>query len=337
MKRFLKKLSVFSIPLLVFLAWYVYVMANISGDLGTLGMIPFGQYEVGEKPDFIDYYDAFSIEAAQDAEIVVLGDSFTKKNVNSYMNYLGHALGVKICHLYIDDNKINPCAAANILIDNDLLPNCKVLILESVERHAIWRLHDCFNGGNLVFVEKSDDLPNKFNLYKYLSLNNISSLIKLSLNIDNPVGKMQLDGDYFTNKYSDKLYFYTSNTDGGGDLWYSKYDEVSFAKAKSNLLKLREKAIEKGIDFYFVMPSDKFDMYYNKIVDNPYPANPTFDYFSDIDNSWYVSGKQILTPPLEDGVKDVYLVNDTHWSCIGAEIIGRHLARLIQLQHSEER
>ena len=337
MKRFLKKLSVFCIPLLVFLAWYVYVMANISGDLGTLGMIPFGQYEVGDKPDFIEYYDAFSIEEAQDAEIVVLGDSFTKKNVNSYMNYFGHALGVKICHLYIDDNKINPCAAANILIDNDLLPNCKVLVLESVERHAIWRLRDCFNGGNLVFVEKSDDSPNKFNLSKYLSLNNISSLIKLSLNIDNPVGKMQLDGDYFTNKYSDKLYFYTSNTDGGGDLWYSKYDEASFAKAKSNLLKLREKAIEKGIDFYFVMPSDKFDMYYNKIVDNPYPANPTFDYFSDIDNSWYVSGKQILTPPLEDGVKDVYLVNDTHWSRIGAEIVGCRLARLIKLQHGEER
>ena len=337
MKRFLKKLSVFSIPLLVLLAWYVYVIANISGDLGTLGMIPFGQYEVGEKPDFIDYYDAFSIEEAQDAEIVVLGDSFTKKNVNSYMNYLGYALGVKICHLYIDDNKINPCAAANILIDNDLLPNCKVLVLESVERHAIWRLRDCFNGGNLVFVEKSDDSPNKFNLSKYLSLNNISSLIKLSLNIDNPVGKMQLDGDYFTNKYSDKLYFYTSNTDGGGDLWYSKYDEASFAKAKSNLLKLREKAIEKGVNFYFVMPSDKFDMYYDKIVDNPYPANPTFDYFSDIDNSWYVAGKQILTPPLEDGVKDIYLVNDTHWSRIGAEIIGRNLARLIQLQHGEER
>ena len=337
MKRFLKKLSIFSIPLLVLFAWYVYVMANISGDLGTLGMIPFGRYEVGEKPDFIKYYDAFSIEEAQDAEIVVLGDSFTKKNVNSYMNYLGHALGVKICHLYIDDNKINPCAAANLLIDNDLLPNCKVLVLESVERHAIWRLRDCFNGGNLVFVEKSDDSPDKFSISKYLNLNNLSSLIKLSLNIDNPVRKLQLDGDYFTNKYSDKLYFYTSKTDGGGDLWYSKYDEASFEKARSNLLRLREKSIEKGIALYFVMPADKFDMYYDKIVDNPYPANPTFDYFSDIDNSWYVAGKQILTPPLEDGVKDIYLVNDTHWSRIGAEIIGRHLARLIQLQHGEER
>ena len=331
------KLSVFSIPLLVLLAWYIYVMANISGDLGNLGMIPFGRYEVGEKPDFIKYYDAFSIEEAQDAEIVVLGDSFTKKNVNSYMNYLGHALGVKICHLYIDDNKINPCAATNLLIDNDLLPNCKVLVLESVERHAIWRLRDCFNGGNLVFVEKSDDSPDKFSISKYLNLNNLSSLIKLSLNIDNPVRKLQLDGDYFTNKYSDKLYFYTSKTDGGGDLWYSKYDEASFEKARSNLLRLREKSIEKGVNFYFVMPADKFDMYYDKIVDNPYPANPTFDYFSGIDTSWYVAGKQILTPPLEDGVKDIYLVNDTHWSRIGAEIIGRHLARLIQLQHGEER
>lgn len=337
MKRFLKKLSVFCIPLLILVAWYVYVVANMTGDLGNLGMIPFGDYDVGETPDFVDYYDAFSLEEAQDAEIVVIGDSFTKKNINSYVNYLGHALGKKICHLYIDDNKINPCVAANQLIDNDLLPNCKILILESVERHAIWRLRDCFNGVNLVFVEKSDDAPTKFKLTKYLSLNKLSSFVKLNLNIDNPVGKLKLDCDYFTNKYSDKLYFYTSLTDGGGDLWYTDYDESAFAKAKSNLLKLREKAIEKGIDFYFVMPADKFDMYYDNIFDSPYSQNPTSSYFSDLDTTWYLSGKQILTPPLRDGVKDIYLVNDTHWSRIAAEIVGRHLARLIELQHCEER
>ena len=337
MKRFLKKLSVFCIPLLLLVAWYVYVVANMTGDLGNLGMIPFGDYEVGETPDFVDYYDAFSLDEAQDAEIVVLGDSFTKKNINSYVNYLGHALGKKICHLYIDDNKINPCVATNQLIDNDLLPNCKILVLESVERHAIWRLRDCFNGGNLVFVEKSDDAPKRFDIYKYLSLNRLSSFVKLNLNIDNPVGKLKLDGDYFTNKYSDKLYFYTSLNDGGGDLWYKNYDESAFAKAKSNLLKLREKAVEKGIDFYFLMPADKFDMYYDNIVDNPYPQNPTASYFSDMDTMWYLSGKQILTPALRDGVKDIYLVNDTHWSRIAAEIVGRHLARLIELQHSEER
>lgn len=267
----------------------------------------------------------------------MLGDSFTKKNVNSYVNYLGHALGKKICHLYIDDNKINPCSVANLLIDNDLLPNCKILILESVERNAIWRLRDCFNGRNLVFVEKSDDTLNRFDISKYLNLNRLSSFVKLNLNIDNPVGKLHLDGDYFTNKYSNELYFYTSLHDGGGDLWYSKYDEPIFAKAKYNLLKLREKALVKGIDFYFVMPADKFDMYYDNIVENPHPENPTSDYFSDLDTSWYLSGKQILTPPLRDGVKDIYLVNDTHWSRIAAEIVGRHLASLIELKNGEER
>lgn len=337
MKRFLKKLSVFSIPLLVLVACYIYVMSNMTGDLGTLGMIPFGKYEVGEKPDFVNYYDAFSLEEAQDTEIVVIGDSFTKKNINSYVNYLGHALGKKICHLYIDDNRINPCVAANLLIDNNLLPNCKILILESGERHAIWRLRDCFNGGNLVFVEKSDDAPSSFNISKYLNLKRFSSFVKLSLDIDNPVGKLKLDGDYFSGKYADRLYFYASETDGGGDLWYKKYDASAFAKAKSNLLTLKDKASQKGVDFYFVMPADKFDMYYDNIVDSPYPQNPTSSYFSDLDTTWYLSGKQILTPPLRDGVKDIYLVNDTHWSRIAAEIVGRHLARLIELQHCEER
>ena len=337
MKRFLKKLSVFCIPLLVLVACYIYVMANISGDLGELGMIPFGKYEVGETPDFVEYYDSFSIEEAQNAEIVVLGDSFTKKNINSYMNYLGHELGKKVCHLYINDNKMSPCAAANILIDNDLLPNCKVLVLESVERYSISWLMSCFKAKKLVFSEKSDDAKTRFNLSKYLNLKTLSSFVKLSLNVDNPVGKLQLDGDYFTNKYADKLYFYASESDGGGDLWYEKFNEKYFAQAKSNLLTLRQKAAEKGIDFYYLMAADKFDMYYDKIVDNPYPANPIFDYFSDVDTSWYVAGKQILTPALRDGVKDIYLVNDTHWSRIAAEIVGRHLARLIKLKHCQER
>lgn len=337
MKRFLKKLSVFCIPLLVLLAWYVYVISHLTGDLGKLGMIPFGKYEVGEIPDFADYYDSYSLDEAKNAEIVVIGDSFSKKNTDSFVNYLGHALGVKICNLYIDENKINPCVAANLLIDNELLPKCKILILESVERYSIWRLRDCFNGGNLVFVERDDESEQWFDWYKYLSLNNLSSLIKLSLNIGNSVGKLQLDCECFSHKYGDKLFYYASKTDGGGDLWYANYDEGVFLQAKANLLKLKEKAVEKGIGFYFVMPADKFDMYYEKVKDNPYPKNPAFDYFSDIDTTWYVAGKQILTPPIEDGVKDIYLVNDTHWSRIGAEIVGRHLARLIQLQHGEER
>ena len=339
MKRFLKKLSLFGIPLLVFVACYIYVMANMTGDLGNLGMIPFGSYEVGDKPDFVNYYDSFSLEEAKDADIVVIGDSFTNKNVNSYMNYLGNELGKNVCHLYIDNTVMNPCAAANILIDNDLLPNCKILVLESVERYTIWRLRDCFYGNKLVFEERDDNTSPKrrISVSKYLSLKMLSSFLKLSLNVDNPVKSLKLDADYFTGKYSKRLYFYAPQTDGGGDLWYDRYDDETFAKAKSNLLKLRQKASDKGIDFYFLMPSDKFDMYYEKVIGNPYPENPTFEYFSDIDTSWYVAGKQLLTPPLEDGVKDVYLKNDTHWSRIGAEMAGRHLARLIKLQHSEER
>lgn len=337
MKKFLKKLTLFCIPLLLLMTCYIFVMANISGDLGKLGMIPFGEYEVGETPDFTDYYDSFSLEEAQDAEIVVLGDSFTKRNKNSYMNYLGHELGVKVCHLYINDNEMNLCAAANILIDNDLLPNCKVLILEVVERNSVWCLRDCFKARNIVFTEKSNDISQRFDLYKYLNLKNLSSFVKLSLNIDNPVGKLPLDDKYFTNKRGDKLYFYASVSDGGGDLWYKNYDEEAFAIAKSNLLIVRQKAVEKGIDFYFLMPADKFDMYYNKVTGNPYPANTVYDYFSDLDSTWYISGKQLLMPFLEDGVKDIYLVNDTHWSRISAEIAGCHLARLIQLKHGEER
>ena len=105
MRRFLIKVSVFSIPLLIFVASYFYVAANMTGDLGILGMIPFGEYEVGEKPDSSGYYECYSIEDAHDAEIVVIGDSFSDQHENSFENYLGKALGRKVCHLYIKKKK----------------------------------------------------------------------------------------------------------------------------------------------------------------------------------------------------------------------------------------
>lgn len=333
----MKKLSVFCIPLMVLVTCYIFVMSNMTGDLGNLGMIPSGEYAVGMTPDFVNYYECYSLEEAQDADIVVIGDSFSNKKDNGFVNYLGHELGKKVCHLYLENKKTNPCAAANALIDNDLLPNCKIMVVESCERQAIWRLNHCFDNSDIVFKERKGTSDKEFVISKYLNLNKFSSFLKLSLNVDNPVRKLKLDADYFTGKYADKLYFYASESDGGGDLWYFDCDKSNYAVAKVNLLKLKQKAEEKGIGFYFLMPSDKFDMYYEKIKDNPYPKNPTFEYFFDVDTMWYVAGKQILTPPLEDGVKDVYLVNDTHWSRIGAEIIGRHLARLIELQNGEER
>ena len=337
MRRFLIKVSVFSIPLLIFVACYFYVVANMTGDLGTIGMIPFGNYEVGEKPDFAGYYECYSIEDARDAEIVVIGDSFSEQHENSFENYLGKALGKKVCHLYIKKRITNPCAAANYLIENDLLPNCKVLVLESGERQAVWRLCNCFKDVKIEFKSPGNGSDEGLDISKYLNISKMSSFLKLSLNIDDPVVRMPLDGDYFSGKWADRLYFYASKDDGGGDLWYLDCSDALCDKAKDNLLKLRQKASDKGIDFYFLMPAGKLDMYFDKIVDNPYPANLVVERFSDMDTTWFVDGRKILTPLVESGVKDVYLKNDTHWSRLGAEVVGCRLARLIELKHGEER
>lgn len=337
MRRFLIKVSVFSIPLLLFVACYFYVVANMTGDLGTLGMIPFGDYEVGEKPDFTDYYECYSIEDAHDAEIVVIGDSFSDQHDDSFENYLGHALGKKVCHLYIKKRITNPSAAANYLIDNDLLPNCKVLVLELGERETVWRMCNCFKPVQMAFKTQGNGSDEGFDMFKYLNINKMSSFLKLSLDIDDPVVRLPLDGDYFTGKWADRLYFYASKDDGGGDLWYLDCNVALCDKTKDNLLKLKQKASDKGIDFYFLMAPGKLDIYFDKIVDNPYPVNLAVGRFADLDTTWFVDGRKILTPLVESGVKDVYLKNDTHWSRIGAEIVGRHLARLIELKHREER
>ena len=78
-----------------------------------------------------------------------------------------------------------------------------------------------------------------------------------------------------------------------------------------------------------MVAADKYDMYYDYIEDNPYPRNPSFDYFINYDTTVFINTKTLLLPYLQQEIKDIYRVNDTHWSPIAAKIVGEHIASII--------
>ena len=90
---------------------------------------------------------------------------------------------------------------------------------------------------------------------------------------------------------------------------------------------------EKGIKFIFMVAVDKYDLYQNEIVENPYPKKRVME---DIDriigNSPHLLlSKKFLLPLIEKGEKDVFLFNDTHWSykasrVIADEIYKKHIS-----------
>ena len=142
--------------------------------------------------------------------------------------------------------------------------------------------------------------------------------------------KLKLIQPMFTaRKYSEYLYIYNNKKNWDGDLLFQYLTENEIKKAKNNLNSLIEEAEKQNIKLIYMIPADKYDMYYDFIENNPYPPNPSFDYFKDLDTNIFVNTKQILTPYLKNGEKDIYRVNDTHWSIKAAKIVGEHLADII--------
>ena len=80
----------------------------------------------------------------------------------------------------------------------------------------------------------------------------------------------------------------------------------------------------------FLLACDKYDLYQDFIVDNPYPARTLNEdiqrWMKPDELQHFVFSKQILHPLVEQGVKDVYLFNDTHWSPASSRLVAREVA-----------
>jgi len=108
-------------------------------------------------------------------------------------------------------------------------------------------------------------------------------------------------------------------------------DDIKSLKSynQKNILKINEqfnyvakKLKTLNIKLYFMVCSDKYDLYYDYIQDNKHIKNNFFDLFRPLKKDYYfVDTKKILLPLLKDGVKDVYWIDDTHWSKKASEAV----------------
>ena len=73
---------------------------------------------------------------------------------------------------------------------------------------------------------------------------------------------------------------------------------------------------------------DKYDVYEPFIV-GKHKKNHLLEYFPSNDS--IINTKEVLLPYIQSGVKDVYRIDDTHWSPIGSKIIGEEMAKRIRI------
>lgn len=327
MKKFLKKIAYTLLPVwLLAVAGVCYftlvVCPEVTGDIGRLAFIPFGhEYDDNLEKYFPDeqvFTTVFDIDAlrASRCDVITIGDSFSERGKDGYQNYMA-LNGLKVVnagrYLYY-----SPVTFAYEMMDLGVIDstNAKVLVVECVER----AFDEFFAGFNpkteLVAAAKEKDKlvgsPNEWSLLRVRDF-----VVYNSGLMTPPIIKKQLSRDFFTSDKPGTLYFYVD------DIKTIHISESHIPAIQSAFKALVDKTREKGLKLIVLVPADKYDLYQQYIVDNPFDVKAVNDKIKDIlDNDPHiVLAKDCLQPMVDRGEQDVYLYNDTHWSYKAAKVV----------------
>ena len=345
MRKYLTKLSYTVFPLWLFfvgMAIYLWAINDNSGDLMRLGLIDSG-------PEYTDSItrtllptvayegvDADSVLLADTCDVVVIGDSFSHGGgvgkEGDFVNYLAHESGRRVVVYTPQDPSVaNPMQVAYDALNLGIIDssNVKNLVVQEGERYLVPR--------HSSFVTTHTTMPHskpRHNVSTELAKEESSPLLRVKdflfyhLFGKNPIYTVDLDRDLFGGLEPRKLYFYYEDVepDKGFDITPAQQRLITGCFDK-----VLAKAKEKGVNLVIVVACDKYDLYQDFIVENPYPPktlNEDIERWMHGELDHFVLAKQVLYPHVSAGVKDVFLFNDTHWSpwssrIIAAEVMSR--------------
>lgn len=314
------------IPLIIYL---FYIKPYISGDLDALSMIPFPKEYVKQDLNFKKkFIDCNYNEIPSDSCILVIGDSFSQSwdgTTTTYVNYLAEKSNLPIYNLVSDWGENSIYRFLHIARKEKLPP---IVIIESVEREIKQR----FEGTNVNISNaqldsivdswgSSNEKINDSNIKKSQEL-----IRKRFFKHDSGVKTLSLKYPLFSldKEKSYQLFIYN------GDLDFV-FDTINYTKIISTLKEASTIAKEQKCEIFFLIAADKYDVYYPYIKNNPYPINNTLDSIIYKTNGFnIINSKDTLSIMIEEGVKDVYWCNNTHWSPIGSKAVGEFVSQRIK-------
>ena len=325
MKSFIIKFVTISLLFLLPACYYRYfVIPALSGDLGRLGMIPFGDEYDGldvswyqrDSSLFADVINITDQDSIKYYSIVTIGDSFSQFKNNGYQYELSAKLMTPVANFKRPASLDVPDCYMALLNSGYLIPG-QTVIVESVERNLIQR----FSGVDTLkrYKDEITASPVVGNIKKKPFLNNYFSWIRLKLNYKNPIISFRLSKNCFSHKrYSNTLHVYNIPS-GEGDLLWKDLSEDSFEKAGYNMKRMIRISKEKGIHLIILIATDKYDAYCPWILGD-HPENPTLDRIPR--DPQIFDSRPVLRNAIGAGIRDVYKLNNTHWSTVGADIVG---------------
>lgn len=332
MKRFALKTLLYSIPIIVpIVIFAIFVKPHLHGDLGPLSYGTFDD-DYAKIPEITDdevvncrYGHKFS----NDSSVLIIGDSFSQTNENliSYNYYIAKSIDGVVYNLQPWD--VNPFLRFLYISKTQALP--QIVIIESVERYFIERLclldislsASSMLTKNIIDTTYSDHKSSPKTL-----LENTQEWIKRGMQFkgyENPIKSALLSQNYFSCINKEKeLYFYVE------DIYMTELTDSLTSIAVDKLDSLFKYADSIGVELYVLIAADKYDVYQDYIVDNPYPPKTLLTQFTKMyKHPNLINSKDTLSRLIQQGTLDVYWANNSHWSPIGSEAVAHQVLEII--------
>lgn len=320
---------------------------TITGDMSRMGYLPGLNHErVNENnlsKKHMNYYDFSS-----NIDMITVGDSFSHGMAGGlnrfYQDYIATYTGLNILNLQQIPASRNYLETIVMLYNNGELKRSKVkyILVESTQRKIVTRfsipvdfnadlaqnniLEENFKKvGNDSLQLPQVDFINNGN-FKYLAY---SFFYNFSPNgfISN-VYKVKLQNSFFSIGKGDDLLFYKSDLKA-----ISKNTEENIVEVNENLNKLAELLKKDDIKLIFMPAVAKYDLYRDYIKDKQsYPKDPFFDILRGLKKDYiFIDTKDLLLKELQKGVKDIFYIDDTHWSYKASAIISKDIKEKLEL------
>ncbi|MDT8415549.1 MAG: hypothetical protein RQ735_09245 [Flavobacteriaceae bacterium] len=343
MKRFIAKSVLFILPFFILhIITSLFYTDSANKDLLRIGLIPniYKNYRDIFKRDNDEKYKYVKLSETKNKnfKIMTIGDSFSNKGADGYNNFLAEDFSVLHIDRFVSKNPIQTLIN---LSNGNFFDHYKIkfVILQNVERHLIDNIKDVEKNKKFTLNDIDSILENreinmktyrydffsrttlKFPLYtmpKYFFSKNYLS--------NNAVYNYDLNNNSAFSNFSNKLLFYhvdLSNTEQNNNI-------ENCIQLNNILNDISLKLKKKNIQLIFLPSPDKYDMYYDMIIENKKLPKPYF--FNNFDslkkNFIYIDTKSLLLEYIYE-MTDLYFYDDTHWSPVASKIIAEKIKEVI--------
>lgn len=349
MRKIIFKTSLFIVPFMVLYLFTNSFYSKQKGDLFRLGYV-FDDKSYDKIDLFKNEYESsrlfknlseIDLTDNNAFDVLTIGDSFSEQDNTGYQNFLASD-NVKILHVDVFFHK-NAIETINAFLNGDVLDKIKTkyIILESVERSFVNRREfdkeKIININNLLTLidnhkenlendPKSNDVKEDFFSREIIKFPLCNVLYNFSDNAINSVTYCVKTKRNLFSTNNNRLLFFNDDLKCVND----NNDELAVAQLNTKLNDLSAKLVKKGIKLIVLPCPDKFDFYYDDIVDNAKYTKPNFfEIFQKQPKKYlFVNSKKILKQESRD-TKDIYFYDDTHWSPNASKIIAKELKQII--------